>query len=32
MSKNAAALKKYSKNAEPKKVIKREQKNELIKE
>ncbi len=32
MSKNAAALKKYSKNIEPKKIIKREQKNELIKE
>jgi len=32
MSKNAAALKKYSKNVEPKKIIKREQKNELIKQ
>ncbi len=32
MSKNAVALKKYSKNVEPKKVIQRDQKNELIKE
>ena len=32
MSKNTTALKKYAKSTEPKKVIKREQKNELIRE